>query len=288
MNAPCKYEEQRKELDYFKTLVNIALKSGNHADKSPETLLNIMLTAKDFGISPMKALNGGFYVVKGKLGMSTALMADRIRKEGHSIKIPEWTSQKCTIIGVRKDNGDSVKVEFTKEDAELAGLTESPIWKRYPKNMYYNRAMSTLGRVLFPDILGSSYSEDEKYDLMDIPPSKRPIEDSNSMIPIEDSDSIIPIEDSDSIMMKQLVSSEKQVSGLPHDQMLSILLRKVELEEIPHDHVEDYLNLLSERSGRSVEQIVDSALLKERFPKFLEYYQKYLGEKKEVDQLVSV
>lgn len=149
-----------KDLQVFRELCSVAVKSGNY-QITEATMLNIMLSAKDYGISPMKAINGGFYVVNGKICMSTALMADRIRKAGHSIKVIEWSSQKCVIIGQRKDNGDSVKVEFTMDDAHLAGLLASPTWKKYPKAMLYNRAMSMLSRVLFPDVVGNCYSEDE-------------------------------------------------------------------------------------------------------------------------------
>ena len=177
MSVPMKLQEQKQkqDLDYFRTLASVAAKGGNH-NASPETLLNIMLTAKDLGISPMKAINGGFYIVNGKISMSTALMTDRIRREGHSIKIPEWTSQKCVIIGVRKDNGDSIKFEFTMEDAQAAGLSNSPTWKKFPKQMLYNRAMATLARTLFPDVVGNAYSEDEKWDIMNVPPEQRPLE----------------------------------------------------------------------------------------------------------------
>ncbi len=176
MTSLVKHEEQQ-EIDYFRSLTQIAQKSGNYGNMSPDVMLNIMLTAKDLGISPLKALNGGFYVVNGKISMSTALMADRIRKEGHSIKIPEWTSEKCIMIGVRKDNGDSIKFEFTMEDAARAGLTGSPTWKKFPKQMLYNRAMSTLARTLFPDVVGNAYSEDEKHDVAGTAPAKRPVED---------------------------------------------------------------------------------------------------------------
>ncbi len=162
MTTLTKFEEQKQEIDFYKALAATAAKSGNYTGTSELSLLNIMLSAKDFGVSPMKAINGSFYVVNGKISMSTALMADRIRKEGHSIKIPEWTDTKCTIIGVRKDNGDSVKFEFTMDDAVRAGLSGSPTWKKYPKQMLYNRAMSTLARVLFSDVVGNCYSEDER------------------------------------------------------------------------------------------------------------------------------
>src|SRR5271170_6095128 len=168
MNHLVKYEEKKQEMDYFRNLASVASKGGSN-QLSPDILMNIMLTARDLGISPMKAINGGFYVVNGKISMSTALMADRIRKEGHSIKIPEWTSQKCIIIGQRRDNGDSVKFEFTMEDAQAAGLNNSPTWKKFPKQMLYNRAMATIARTLFPDVVGNAYSEDEKWDILNVP-----------------------------------------------------------------------------------------------------------------------
>lgn len=161
MTQLSKVEEEQKEISHLKGLAKIAKQSGNYAQMSETTMLNIMMSARDLGISPYKALNGGFYVVNGKIAMSTSLMTDRIRKEGHSVKIPEWSSRKCVVMGVRKDNGDSVKIEFSWEDAVAAGLTGSPTWKKYPKVMLYNRAMSMLARVLFPDVVGNCYSEDE-------------------------------------------------------------------------------------------------------------------------------
>lgn len=185
MTTIVKFEEQKQELDYLKGLASIAAKSGNYQGMNEITLLNLMLSAKDLGVSPMKALNGGFYVVNGKVCMSTALMADRIRKAGHSVKIPEWTDEKCVMIGIRKDNGDSVKLEFTMQDAQRAGLTNSPTWKKFPKNMLYNRAMSTLARVLFSDVVGNAYSEEERFDIQGIPPEKRPVEESSEEIVVE-------------------------------------------------------------------------------------------------------
>lgn len=202
MTTLVKVEEQKKEIDYLKELASIASKSGNYTGMAEATLLNLMLSAKDLGVSPMKALNGGFYVVNGKVCMSTALMADRIRKAGHSVKIVEWTSEKCVMIGVRKDNKDSVKLEFTMEDAQRAGLLGSPTWKKFPKNMLYNRAMSTLARVLFSDVVGNAYSEEERHDILGIPAEKRPLENEGEEIVINEVISetkFIPVEKADQI-----------------------------------------------------------------------------------------
>jgi len=222
-----KFEEQKKEMDYFrlqkqemdyfKLLATVASKGGT-SNMPVDVLMNIMLTAKDLGISPMKAINGGFHVINGKISISTALMTDRIRKEGHSIKIPEWTSQKCVIIGVRKDNGDSIKFEYTIEDAQLAGLTVAATWKKFPKQMLYNRAMSTIARVLFSDVVGNSYSEDEKWDIMNVPPEDRPLEDIDAEIsdPVTPSLELKPSLDSEIIQENEKINEEQvvQIIGL--------------------------------------------------------------------------
>lgn len=167
---------EKKEFDHLKMMAKVAADSKNYANMTESQLFNLMLSAKDLGISPMKAINGGFYLVNGKVCMSTALMTDRIRKAGHSIKITEMTRDKCTIIAIRRDNEDSLKLEYTMEDASLAGLVNSPTWKKYPKNMLYNRCMSQVARILFPDVVGNCYSEEERFDIQNVPPEKRPLE----------------------------------------------------------------------------------------------------------------
>lgn len=262
MSEMIKYQEQKQELEYFNHLAMIAAKGGG-LKESPEVIINIMLTAKDFGISPMKAINSGFQVIKGKICMTTNLMADRIRKAGHSIRIPEWTSEKCIILGVRKDNGDSIKFEYTIEDAKLAGLTSNPNWSKFPKNMLYCRAMSTLARTLFPDVVGNAYSEDEQYDIMNIPPEKRPIQDPDSMT-LE--------------IMSSPVSEENKMDRLK---------RLLTSEEMPITNLEEYLNDICSKQGKSIEQIIDAATNPNLFSKFKSSYAKFLAKKIEDVSTVS-
>lgn len=252
-------EQQKQEMDFYKNLASTALKSGNYSGMSEMTALNIMLSAKDLGVSPMKALNGGFYIVNGKISMSTALMCDRIRKEGHSIKIPEWTDQKCVIIGVRKDNGDSVKVEFTMDDANRAGLLSSATWKKYPKNMLYNRAMSMLARVLFPDVVGNCYSEDEKEEI------------SNSK-PFERSQQVEEI-------CFESPSVEEAVVEVSKEEELEDLARKIcqslDLEESPE--ILDYLYFCESKITKPLREVVPMWL--DKPDTFLEAYNKWIAKR---------
>lgn len=178
-----KFEDPK--IENLRSFARMAAESKQYGQLTEASLLNLMLTAKDMGISPMKAINGAFHVVNGRVCMSTVLMADRIRKAGHSIKIIEMTSKQCVIIAQRKDNGDSLKFEYTMQDADTAGLLGSPTWKKYPKTMLYNRAMSGVARILFPDVIGNCYSEEERFDIQDIAAEERPLEDPEEDITIE-------------------------------------------------------------------------------------------------------
>lgn len=269
MSNITKFEEEKQSLDHLRSLTAIAAKSGNYQNMSPDTMLNIMLTARDLNISPMKALNGGFYVVNGKISMSTALMVDRIRKEGHSIKIPEWTADKCVVIGVRKDNGDSVKFEFTLKDAETAGLTNSPTWKKFPKQMLYNRAVSTLARVLFPDVVGNAYSEDEAHDIRGIPAHKRPDEDPDVVTIANNQTHVEPI-----------VVSASEGKGAedirtPNEKLQDAL----SADAIPCERLHEFLKMRAQMKNSTVEEVIKAALFPDFTSKFKASYKKWLSEK---------
>lgn len=123
-------------------------------------IMMILLAAKELGVGPCQALNGGIWSIQGKVEISARLMNGLIRRAGHSIKTIRSDDECCTLLGTRTD-GDSFEVSFTKADAEKAGLWGSNTWKKYPGDMLYNRCMSRLGRRLFSDVIGQCYIEGE-------------------------------------------------------------------------------------------------------------------------------
>lgn len=185
MNAIVKHDDKQNKLETYRNLATIAVKSGCYPKMSIEQAINLMLSAADLGVSPMKALNGSFHVINGKICMAGHLISDRIRAAGHSVKVVEHSREKCVIIGVRRDNEDSYKSEFDIEDAKLAGLLGSDTWRKYPKDMLYNRAIARLGRILFSDVVGASYSEEEGDDIAGIKPEERIAKDPDTDIIIE-------------------------------------------------------------------------------------------------------
>jgi len=123
-------------------------------------IMMILLAAKELGVGPCQALNGGIWSIQGKIEISARLMNGLIRRDGHSIQVIRSDDECCTLKGTRKD-GDSFEVSFTKQDAEKAGLWGSNTWKKYPGDMLYNRCMSRLARRLFSDVIGQCYIEGE-------------------------------------------------------------------------------------------------------------------------------
>src|SRR5271168_61475 len=150
------------EFKKMQIIANTAAVSGLYSSVgSEQKIFMILLAARELGILPMQALNGGIWNIQGKIEISARLMNAMIRRAGHSIRIVESTSRKCIIEGRRVDNGDTFTAQFTIEDAHAAGLSNRPTWKAYTEDMLFARAMSRLGRRLFSDVIGECFVEGE-------------------------------------------------------------------------------------------------------------------------------
>jgi hypothetical protein len=164
MSNLVKQEDFDQDYKTLKAMAGTALQSGKYGPEYNEaTVLNIFMTAKALNVDPMLALNGGFNIIKGKINMGAHFMAGLIRRQGHSIQVVELSATKCVIIAKRKDNNDSLKYEMTIQEAECARLTGKDNWKSNPKQMLYCAAVRNVARILFSDIVGVAYDEDEMH-----------------------------------------------------------------------------------------------------------------------------
>lgn len=157
------FSRQISELQTLTSTCRKLMETKHYASMGESGIHTIIARAKSLGIHPFEALNGGFYCVQGKVGMSTEMMAALIRRKGHSItKDPKSNNELVILHGKRADNGDTWTCSFSKDDAIQAGLWSGATWKKYPAVMLYNRCMSMLFRQLFPDLsMGAGYVEDE-------------------------------------------------------------------------------------------------------------------------------
>ena len=152
----------QSELTTMQTVARNAAASGLYTGVgSEQKILMILLAARELGIPPMQALNGGIYNIQGKIEISARLMNSMIRRAGHSIVIKQCDSKACVMEGRRADNGDTFTSQFSMEDATKAGLAGRDNWKKFTEDMLYSRCMSRLARRLFPDVIGTAYVEGE-------------------------------------------------------------------------------------------------------------------------------
>lgn len=126
-----------------------------------------ILAGRELGLSPMQSISS-FYFVNGKLGMMTQAMAGLIKKSGkYDYQILNQTIEGCTIAFF-KVNGEKEKLgesTFDKKMAAAAGIVNKDVWKNYPINMYFNRALANGARWYCPDAISGFYTVEELQDL---------------------------------------------------------------------------------------------------------------------------
>lgn len=151
----------QQEFQMLQIIAKNAQDSGLYGGMGQQSkIFMVLLAARELGVSPCLALNGGIWNIQGKIEISARLMNGLIRRARHSIKIVVSNDTHCTLLGTRSD-GDSFECSFNMEDAIKAGLAGGNVWKKYPADMLYNRCMSRLARRLFPDVIGTAYVEGE-------------------------------------------------------------------------------------------------------------------------------
>lgn len=149
------------ELQSISLIARTAQASGLYGGVGGEAkIMMVLLAAKELGMGPCVALNGGIWNINGKIEVSSRLMNGMIRKAGHSITVIQSDNRICTLKGKRND-GDTFECSFTIDEAAQAGLASRDVWKKYTSDMLYNRCMSRLARRLFPDVIGTAYVEGE-------------------------------------------------------------------------------------------------------------------------------
>ena len=160
-NQLVNYNSYIEEFNGTKKLCTELMRTAHYARITEPGIYAIVERARSIGVNPFEALNGGMYFVKGKVEMSAAMMNRLIRSKGHSItKDKKSDDTICILHGKRADNGDTWSESFSIKDAQTAGIYGN-VWKTYPKDMLFARALSRLARQLFSDVIGGCYVEDE-------------------------------------------------------------------------------------------------------------------------------
>jgi hypothetical protein len=105
-------------------------------------------------------------MIQGTLTMSAGLMAELIKVSGkYRYKITKITNDECVLNVFEKWDTEWVHIgdsSFSMEDAKAANLCGKAVWKQYPRNMLFARAISNMARWYCRDVFrGAVYTPEE-------------------------------------------------------------------------------------------------------------------------------
>lgn len=141
----------------------------------PTMVVTIAQQGKELGLEPMTALNN-IHVIAGRPVLSSSLLGALLKRAR-----VEWTWDE-DFATVDKDKRSTIHFYWksditdrvmdttfscTWNQMKVAGYTEKPNWKKYPKEMLRARTLSYAVRALFPDIMMGMYTDMEFNDNAD-------------------------------------------------------------------------------------------------------------------------
>lgn len=155
------------ELASLQNYAAVFIKSGMFPDTKnlSQGIVRIM-AGRELGLEPFASMRG-IDIIQGQPRLAASAIATVIKRSSkYDYRVPKWTTTGCTIAVYEiDDKGKKEKIgeySFEEEDARTAGLLGKENWRKYPKNMYFARAISGAARTFCPDVfVGSVYSEDE-------------------------------------------------------------------------------------------------------------------------------
>jgi len=142
-------------------LGDVLAKSGFFSDSrgAAQAVVKI-LAGREIGVGPIAAMTG-VNIIKGRVTLSANIMAAAIKRDPrYDYRIKRLDDDGCELEFY--EGGKAVGTSsFDKADAKQAGLSGDN-WTKYPRNMFFARAISNGAKWFCPDIFGGPvYTPDE-------------------------------------------------------------------------------------------------------------------------------
>lgn len=118
----------------------------------------IVQYGRELGIPPMMALRN-INIISGQLACSAQLMLSLAIQKGVSIDVLE-EGDRGAKLKFKRGSQEYVSA-FTEADAKAANLLGKDNWRKYPRDMYYWRAVAKGVRRICPDAVMGLYTAEE-------------------------------------------------------------------------------------------------------------------------------
>ena len=149
----------------IREFAKILLKSGlmPPAVNTEEKAIILSMKGYDLGLTYMQSIEN-INVIQGKPSISASLIQAKIRQSGvcEYLTVLEMTDKNCKIETKRTDEKKPFTYELGEKEAKELGLLGKDNYKKQPKNMYFSRCMSAIGRYHYADVFfGGIYVPEE-------------------------------------------------------------------------------------------------------------------------------
>lgn len=150
------------ELTTINTLAKTFFDSGLFGDtKNMSQALVKIMAGRELGMGPFESMRD-INVIQGKVALTAAAISARIKASGkYDYRIITLENDGCEIEFTQEGKVLSPVSSFNAADAKAAGLN-SPMYQKYPRNMYFARALTNGARWHCAEVFGGAvYTPDE-------------------------------------------------------------------------------------------------------------------------------
>jgi hypothetical protein len=160
-HVPQALTRDSEHLSNMQRLGGVLAASGYFSDARDAAQAAVKVMAgEELGVPPIAAMMG-INIIKGKIALGGNLIASRIRAHGYDYRIKRLDDTGCVLRFFARPNPAGMReelepdVSFTEDDAKRAQCF-SDMYRKYPRAMYFNRAISMGARLHTPEIFGGA------------------------------------------------------------------------------------------------------------------------------------
>jgi hypothetical protein len=148
------------EFNSIRELSAVFYEAGIFEDVKSEAQAIVKIVAgREMGLSPMESMNG-LYIVKGRVEPMTSVVSSLIKKDPeYDYRVVTLTDEECVLMFTKNDK-DLGESSFSFADAAKAGLVNKDVWKNFPRNMMFSRALANGKRWYCPHVCSGGVAEE--------------------------------------------------------------------------------------------------------------------------------
>ena len=146
------------------SLADVFVKSGMFPDlKTQAQGVVKILAGRELGLAPLESMTN-IYIVNGKVALQAKIIGSLIKKsKKYDYQLEKLDDQECILVFYVIENEKKIelgKSSFTIKDAAKAGIVNKDVWKAYPRNLLFARALSNGSKWYCADVFCGYVAEE--------------------------------------------------------------------------------------------------------------------------------